>query len=404
MEAGQATRMLVQSFAQSIHGNDLIKEALTLTMISATTIARPDGSKMRGDINVFMMGDPGVAKSEMGMAVERMAPRAIYTSGRGSTGGGLTASTILDKGTGLYMIEPGVTVRADGGLVVVDEFDKMRQEDRSSLHEVMEQQIVSLAKGGRFAKLNARTGVIAIANPQYGRYDTDKTLPENIPSIPPTLLSRFDLIFIMRDTPDQKRDEEIMNHVEMSYVNGKGEETAGMDAKTFKKFIRIAKSHKPKLTKAAWKEIKAYYRKMRGYASDDVAPITMRQFEGLVRLTTAHAKMLLKNKAGVDDAKRAIEITDKMLKSSTSDLNTGKVDMGVIRGAPSGEKNQRDLFMSLFRSLLDINGENGVKEFAMINEMVATEKWDQDRARAFFDKMHQGGHVIEKRGGRFFLE
>ena len=184
---------LVDSFAPHIKGQSLIKEAILLLIVGSTQRALQDGSKIRGDINVFLVGDPGTAKSEMLKFCARIAPRGLYTSGRGSTAAGLTAAVVRDK-TGIMMLEAGAVVLGDQGLVCIDEFDKMKPEDRSALHEVMEQQSASIAKGGIVATLNARTSILAAANPMYGKYDPFKNITENV-NLPIPLLTRFDLIF-----------------------------------------------------------------------------------------------------------------------------------------------------------------------------------------------------------------
>ncbi|MBT5842255.1 MAG: minichromosome maintenance protein MCM, partial [Thaumarchaeota archaeon] len=195
---------LIDSFAPHIKGQSLIKEAILLLIVGSNQRILGDGSKIRGDINVFLVGDPGTAKSEMLKFCARIAPRGLYTSGRGSTAAGLTAAVVRDK-TGIMMLEAGAVVLGDQGLVSIDEFDKMKPEDRSALHEVMEQQSASIAKGGIVATLNARTSILAAANPMYGKYDPFKNITENV-NLPIPLLTRFDLIFVVRDIPTKEKD------------------------------------------------------------------------------------------------------------------------------------------------------------------------------------------------------
>ena len=180
-------------------------------IVGSTQRTLSDGSKVRGDINVFLVGDPGTAKSEMLKFCARIAPRGLYTSGRGSTAAGLTAAVVRDA-SGIFMLEAGAVVLGDQGLVCIDEFDKMRPEDRSALHEVMEQQSASIAKGGIVATLNARTSILAAANPLFGKYDQFKNLTENV-NLPIPLLTRFDLIFVVRDIPGEERDRQIAQHI-----------------------------------------------------------------------------------------------------------------------------------------------------------------------------------------------
>jgi len=202
---------LVSSFAPHIRGHEIFKEAILLLIVGSTQRILSDGSKVRGDINIFLVGDPGTAKSEMLKFCSRIAPRGLYTSGRGSTAAGLTAAVVRDT-SGIFMLEAGAVVLGDQGLVCIDEFDKMRPEDRSALHEVMEQQSASIAKGGIVATLNARTSILAAANPMFGKYDQFKNLTENV-NLPIPLLTRFDLVFIVRDIPTPEKDRQIAQHI-----------------------------------------------------------------------------------------------------------------------------------------------------------------------------------------------
>ena len=198
--------------APSIYGSGDIKKAIACLLLGGSKKVLPDGMKLRGDINVLLLGDPGTAKSQLLKFVEKVAPIAIYTSGKGSSAAGLTASVQRDTTTREFYLEGGAMVLADGGVVCIDEFDKMRDEDRVAIHEAMEQQTISIAKAGITTILNARTAVLAAANPIFGRYDDMKTPGENI-DFQTTILSRFDMIFIVRDEHDRGRDERIAKHV-----------------------------------------------------------------------------------------------------------------------------------------------------------------------------------------------
>ena len=252
---------LIDSFAPHIQGQSLIKEAILLLIVGSTQRVLTDGSKIRGDINVFLVGDPGTAKSEMLKFCARIAPRGLYTSGRGSTAAGLTAAVVRDK-TGIMMLEAGAVVLGDQGLVCIDEFDKMKPEDRSALHEVMEQQSASIAKGGIVATLNARTSILAAANPMYGKYDPFKNITENV-NLPIPLLTRFDLIFVVRDTPTRERDEKIARHI-IKLHTPQGTNTRSLiDIDILTKYLAYAKRNQPELTKQAEEKILEYYLKMR---------------------------------------------------------------------------------------------------------------------------------------------
>ena len=391
-----ARETIINSFAPHIHGHDLIKEALILTMIGSDSYILEDGTNVRGDINIFLVGDPGTAKSEMGKAAYRVAPRSFYTSGRGSSGAGLTAAVVQDSVTQTWMLEPGVLVLADKGLAIIDEFDKMKAEDRSALHEVMEQQSVSISKAGIMATLNTRTTIIAIANPTLGRYDIYRNLTENIPSIPIPLLTRFDMIFIVRDLPEKEKDRKIARHI-VAYHNNEAllRNKSYMDIETFAKYLRIAKEVHPILSNGATQKIIDYYIMMRNSTDEDSGyPITPRQLEGLIRLTTAHAKALLKPEAEESDADRAIYILGEMFKSSGVDVNTGKVDVGVLEGKPKSEVNKIKLFMDIMKGLTDDN-KVGAKKKIILEEMIKSEKWDEATASKFLQRMGHESLIYE---------
>jgi DNA replication licensing factor MCM5 len=247
---------LSNSVAPSIKGDytDDIKRAIMALLLGGSRKLLADGARLRGDINVLMLGDPSTAKSQFLKFVEKVAPVGVYTSGKGSSAAVLTAS-VLKSPSGEFFLEGGAMVMADGGVVCIDEFDKMREEDRVAIHEAMEQQTISVAKAGITTILNSRCSVLAAANPVYGRYDDSKTATENIDLLP-TILSRFDLIFIVRDTRNTERDLEIARHVvnvHRSFKEAVPGEAAGagagaggagvdIDIGTMKKFITFARN------------------------------------------------------------------------------------------------------------------------------------------------------------------
>lgn len=230
--------------APSIYGNVDIKKAIACLLMGGSKKILPDGMRLRGDINVLLLGDPGTAKSQLLKFVEKVSPIAIYTSGKGSSAAGLTASVQRDTQTREFYLEGGAMVLADGGVVCIDEFDKMRDEDRVAIHEAMEQQTISIAKAGITTILNARTSVLAAANPIFGRYDDLKSPGENI-DFQTTILSRFDMIFIVRDDHDRNRDERIAKHVMSIHMGNRGVEEqaeAEISVEKMKRYISFCKS------------------------------------------------------------------------------------------------------------------------------------------------------------------
>ena len=392
---------LIASFAPHIRGHALFKEAILLLIVGSTQRVLTDGTKIRGDINVFLVGDPGTAKSEMLKFCARIAPRGLYTSGRGSTAAGLTAAVVKDA-SGIFMLEAGAVVLGDQGLVCIDEFDKMRPEDRSALHEVMEQQSASIAKGGIVATLNARTSILAAANPMFGKYDIFKNIYENV-NLPIPLLTRFDLVFIVRDIPSQEKDRNIAQHIISQHGSSGTDTTSLIDIDILTKYLSYAKRGEPALTKEAENLIMEFYLKMRNISGDDkenMITITPRQLEGLIRLATARARLLLKNKVEGEDADRAIYLFNEMLKNSGTDVNTGKVDIGVLQGRPKSEVSKLQMFMEILRSL-EGEPKSSVPEQEFVDELVKSDKFSEEEARNYIRRMIRDASIYESKPGHY---
>jgi len=389
---------IIDSFAPHILGQSLIKEAILLLTVGSNQRKLGDGSKIRGDINIFLVGDPGTAKSEMLKFCARIAPRGLYTSGRGSTAAGLTAAIVRDK-TGIMMLEAGAVVLGDQGLVCIDEFDKMKPEDRSALHEVMEQQSVSIAKGGIVATLNARTSILAAANPMYGKYDPFKNITENV-NLPIPLLTRFDLIFVVRDIPTREKDEKIARHIIQLHTPQGTDKKSVIDVDLLTKYLSYARRGVPDLTKEAEAKILDYYLQMRNVESEEMITVTPRQLEGIIRLSTARARLLMKDKVEEEDAERAIFLIQSMLQDAGVDVNTGKVDLGVLQGKPRSEVSKMQLFMDVLKGL---EGDNKapVEEKIFVQELEKSEKFTQDEARNFLRRMLREASIYESKPGHY---
>ncbi|KAH8929563.1 MCM-domain-containing protein [Atractiella rhizophila] len=292
-----------ESVAPSVYGSTDIKKAIACLLFGGSKKILPDGMRLRGDINVLLMGDPGTAKSQMLKFVEKVAPIAVYTSGKGSSAAGLTASVQRDANTREFYLEGGAMVLSDGGVVCIDEFDKMRDEDRVAIHEAMEQQTISIAKAGITTVLNSRTSVLAAANPVFGRYDETKSPGENI-DFQTTILSRFDMIFIVKDEHDEARDRTIARHVMGLHVAGnvQSEAVGEIDIDKMKRYISFCKSRcAPRLSPAAAEQLSSHFVSLRRQVQQverdanerSSIPITIRQLEAIIRISESLAKMTL---------------------------------------------------------------------------------------------------------------
>ena len=278
--------IITKSIAPSIFGSEDIKRSIACLLFGGSRKRLPDGLTRRGDINVLLLGDPGTAKSQLLKFVERVSPIAVYTSGKGSSAAGLTASVMRDPSSRGFVVEGGAMVLADGGVVCIDEFDKMREDDRVAIHEAMEQQTISIAKAGITTTLNSRCSVLAAANSVFGRWD-DSRAEENIDFMP-TILSRFDTIFIVKDEHDEKRDTTMARHVMSIHINASTETTSEgeLPLNTLKRYVAFARSRcGPRLEAEAAEKLKDRYVQMRrGHRTAEEEgekklsiPITVRQ-------------------------------------------------------------------------------------------------------------------------------
>ncbi len=391
-----AYERLIESIAPEIFGNDTQKEALLLQAVGSPQKTLPDGSIIRGDMNVLFVGDPGTAKSEFLKYSSKIAPRGLYTSGRGSTAAGLTAAVVREK-NGMMMLEAGAVVLADQGIACIDEFDKMRTEDRNALHECMEQQTCSVAKGGIVATLNARTSILAAANPVLGKYDTYKNITENV-NLPVPLLTRFDLIFVMRDIPDKNIDESLARHILETHRKVDYVTQPPVSFDLLRKYLAYARNIEPVLTKEAENLLVNYYIKMRGIGSENMITVTPRQLEGLVRLSTARARIMLREQVLEEDALRAISLMDRMLETVGVDVRTGKVDPGVFHGRPSSDQAILTKSIEVFNSLTGTE-RKAVDEKILIDEIIAKLKISEDEAKRAIKLMYDSGTIFEVKKG-----
>ena len=353
---------LLKSIAPSIYGNDYIKEAVLYLLLGGVSRERED-VRIRGDINVLLVGDPGTAKSQMLSYAAKVAPRGLMTTGRGSTAAGLTAAVVKEGGTGNFVLEAGALVLADKGICCIDEMDKMRDEDRGAIHPAMEQQIVPIAKGGIVATLNARCSILAAANPTLGRYNPYQTIGQNI-MLPVTLLSRFDIIFVLRDIPDTQMDTEIASYI-LNISRDPTLLTPPLSMETMKKYISYAKTINPVLTQEVIDRFQDYYVRMRNASVDggeaSAISITARQLEALVRLAEARARAHLSETITIEDAEAVINLYQKSLEQVGIDMTTGQIDIDILyTGKPRSLQNQLQKALQVISEMERISGS--VKE------------------------------------------
>lgn len=393
---------LLASIAPSIYGHESEKESILYLLFGGVRKSLPDVT-IRGDINALLIGDPGTGKSQLLQFAARMAPRGILTTGRGSSAAGLTAAVVRDT-SGNYILEAGALVLADLGICCIDELDKMKEEDRGAIHPAMEQQVVPVAKGGIVASLNARTSILASANPTLGRYNPYQTVAQNI-DLPITILSRFDLIFVLKDSPDKEKDRDLAKHV-MDLHRGKGSGAVNpVDIPLLRKYIAYGKLISPKLTEEASRKFEDFYVNMRSSSSEAgeaaAISITARQLEGLIRLAEARAKAHLRHEVTIEDAEAVISLMQKSLEQVGIDATTGKIDIDLLySGKPKSLQTQLQKVLKVIDSLSKKGTGAGAKKEELL-EILAEDNMAAQEAEKLLNTLIKDGTIYCPRPGSY---
>jgi replicative DNA helicase Mcm len=398
-----------QSIAPPIFGHEIIKQALALQLFGGTPEKKlVDGGSIRSDIHILLIGDPGSAKTRLLQSVTALVPKGIYVSGKSTSSAGLTASAERDEfSEGGWTLKAGALVLGSGGEVSIDEFDKISNEDKSSLLEALESQTISVAKAGIVASFNAKTSVLAAANPKFGRFDSNIYPAEQF-DIPPALLSRFDLIFPIRDVLDEDQDTKIARHILLQHEAAGAKIADILDydqvalpkisSEMLRKYIAYAKRNvKPRLMPEASQMIQKYYVDLRKIGiKQGAVPMTPRQIEGLVRLAEASAKTRLADKVEIKDAEVAISMFEFMMKTLAIDRG-GRRDIDtLLTGMPREKVDKINIMLSIIKKLE--HDEQIAKTIRVLEE---AEKSGVDRATAtrYINELEKSGDIYSPKPG-----
>ncbi len=402
---------LVGSVAPAVFGNEMVKEAIILQLFGGERKAFDDGTYIRGDVHVLLFGDPGVAKSQILTYAANISPKAVYTSGKGSSAAGLTAAAVKDElSEGRWTLEAGTLVLADGGLAAIDELDKMDKEDSGAMHQAMEQQTISISKAGINATLMSRCAVLAAANPKFGRYDETEPFPTQT-DFPVTLLSRFDLIFVIVDRPG-KVDNDMADYILKvhkaveSIASGFGGEKARIyptfERDFLKKYIVYArKTCFPVLSPKASDMIKKFYVDKRASTSKQgTVSISPRQLEALVRLSEASARVRLSDRVDEEDVLRAEKLMESFLNQTTIVNGIPDVDI-ILTGFAQKDRKAAFSVSDILKKLMESSPNNWVS-IRDIQEEAKKFGIDEKQVERTLEMMQKKGNVIEQNNGQSY--
>lgn len=395
--------VLARSLAPSIYEMDDVKKGVLLQLFGGTNKTFTKGGRYRGDVNILLCGDPSTSKSQLLQYVHKISPRGIYTSGKGSSAVGLTAYITRDIDTKQLVLESGALVLSDGGVCCIDEFDKMSDATRSVLHEVMEQQTISIAKAGIITTLNARTSILASANPINSRYDPNLPVTSNI-DLPPPLLSRFDLVYLILDKVDESLDRHLARHITDMYLEDVPDSVSAhtiLPVETLSIYIQYAKENiHPQITAESKAELVRAYVEMRrlgddARSSEKRITATTRQLESMIRLSEAHAKMRLSNLVELIDVKEAVRLIKSAIKDYATDPITGRIDMDMVQtGTTSAQRRMQEDLAHEVLLMLDGSAMRYSDLMTRINEKltVRVENFDLNEC---LRRLQQEGKIVE---------
>jgi len=393
--------VLAKSLSPSIYGHDKIKEAIILQLAGGRRKVRPDGVITRGDMHMLLIGDPGSGKSQLLGRITKIAPKARFTSGKGATGAGLTASVVKDEFLGGWSLEAGTLVLANRGFAIIDELDKMTKDDRSALHEALEQQTISIAKANIQATLRCETTVLAAANPKFGRFDPYDLIANQI-NLPPTLINRFDLIFPVKDMPNREKDEKTAAFI-LSFHKDPEKAVAEISTEIMRKyFAYVRKNNHPIMTDEAIKEIKEYYVSMRNSGGDDgikSIPITARQLEGLVRLAEASAKIRFGKYVTKADAQKGIELVDYCLNQIAKDSETGKIDIDRLSSRITASQRSSISILKEIIQTLEEQEKSKIIPIETLIEAAQEKNIAKEQVEQTLEKLRRSGDIFEPKRG-----
>ena len=373
--------IIADSLIPSIYGYNELKLALALHLFSSPNKFTEDGSYKRGDIHLLLIGDPSVGKSQILKYVSKLAPHGIYTSGKGSSGTGLTATTVKDE-EGNWSLEAGAMVLANDGNICIDEFDKMKEEDRSAIHEALEQQTISISKAGINTTLNSRCSVLAAANPKYGRFNPYRNMAEQI-NLSPPILSRFDLIFILTDEINREEDTIIA----MKILGQEEGENEKIDEELLKKYISFARRIEPQIGTEEIEYISEFFCESRIIAKENnhPIPITARQLEAIARLSKASARIRLSDTVTIEDAKRAINLQIYCMKRLGFDTKTSSLEADKVTGYMSQEERKEMENIQKEIEILETEWANSIPQHVLYNHM-QIHGYKKDRIKKYINE------------------